>query len=86
MRARPLRWRKPNGTGSDHGHEDALWIANGIGGKYSITKDSGEFLLWWADDEFTFTQCKTVAEAKTVAEGNWQAAVANVLLPETANA
>lgn len=83
MPIKPLRWRKPGKSGADLGHEDAICIADGIGGKYSITKDSGEFLLWWADDEFTFVKCQTLDAAKAIAESNWQNAIARVLLCET---
>ncbi len=83
MKIKTLRWRKPNGTGSDLGHEDSLWVADGVGGKYSITGDSGAFLLWWPHDEFTFEEHATVANAKVSAEAHWQDAVGRLLQSET---
>lgn len=81
MKIKPLRWRKPNDTGSDLGLDGALCVANGIGGKYSITRDSGNsFLLWDADDEFTFQNYPTLDEAKAAGEVHWQKSVASVIL------
>lgn len=62
------------------GLEGALCIANGIGGKYSITRDSGNFLLWDADDEFTFQNYPTLEEAKAAGEADWQKSVSAVIL------
>lgn len=69
MAAKPLKWRKPQDTGSDFGREDAAWIADGIGGTYAIEQDG---LLWWADDPFTWVRCKSITEAKARAEEDWQ--------------
>lgn len=80
MQIKPLRWRKPNDTGSDLGHQDAVCIANGIGGKYSITRGSGDFLLWDCNDEFVFQNYPTLDEAKAAAEAHWQKSVAAVIL------
>lgn len=73
MSAKPLNWRKPTSSGADFGYEDALLMADGIGGKYSIATDKvAGFLLWWAEDEFTFAECATVEDAKAKAEADWQ--------------
>lgn len=69
MGAKPLKWRKPQDTGQDFGREGAAWIADGIGGVYAVEADG---LLWWAHDPFQWRQCKDVAEAKAVAEADWQ--------------
>lgn len=69
--AKPLQWRKP--TDPPHDPGGALWVANGIGGRYSITKKRGDILLWWAHDEFVWEECASVVEAKAKAEADWQA-------------
>lgn len=80
MQIKSLSWRKPTGDGADFGLEDAVAVANGIGGKYSITKDSGQFLLWDSYDEFTFQNYPTLDEAKAAAEAHWQKSVQAVLV------
>ena len=67
--AKPLTWRAPQDNGQDYGHEDAAWLADGIGGVYAISKDA---LLWWAHDPFEWAQYQTVAAAKAAAEEDWQ--------------
>jgi hypothetical protein len=75
--ARPLRWYKPTDHPQDS--EDALWMAHGIGGRYSIQEDLDKFIVWLADDEFRFITCESVGECKATAEEHWQKAVAAVL-------
>lgn len=76
---KPLKWRKPTDSGADFGLEDAVAVADGIGGKYSITPDSGNFLLWDSHDEFTFQNYPTLDEAKAAAEAHWQKSVQAVI-------
>ena len=73
--AKPLHWYKPKDHPQDS--EDAICIAHGIGGRYSIYPDGDGFLVWKADDEFTFLSGKTVDECKALAEAHWQAAFAD---------
>lgn len=70
MRAKPLQWRKP----TDHPSEDdeAVATADGIGGKYSITRESDHYLLWWAWDCFVWEKHPTIEAAKSAAEADWQ--------------
>lgn len=86
VKIKPLNWRKPTDSGADFGLEDAVAVANGIGGKYSITKDSGSFLLWDSYDEFTFDNYPTLNEAKAAAEAHWQKSVRVFIQTESANA
>lgn len=79
---KPLSWRKPRKNGADFGFDEILWIANGVGGKYSISKDSGGFLLWGAEDEFLFEEFDSVAEAKGAAERDWQERLNRYVVPE----
>ncbi len=75
MLAKPLEWNKPSDHPHDMGCEDAVCVAVGIGGRYSIEPMRGGhtgFLLWWAEDNFTFAECATVEEAQTKAEADWQ--------------
>ena len=81
MAAKPLTWRKPQDNGQDYGQEDAKLLADGIGGIYAIEKDG---LLWWAHDPFQWKQCKDVAEAKAVAEADWQKRFAALEAPGAA--
>lgn len=74
MRAKRLNWYKPTDHPEDS--EDALWMAHGIGGRYSITCEDDRFLLWRADDSFSFTGFLTLEEAQKAAEDDWQAAFA----------
>ena len=67
-----LDWRKPTGHPQDMGLDDAVFVANGFGGRYSITPDSGEFLLWLDDDEFVWKKFKTVEKCKRYAECRFQ--------------
>lgn len=69
MAAKKLKWRRPKDDGQDYGHEDAAWVADGIGGIYAITPD---VLLWWAHDPFIWTQFNSIDEAKAAAEADWQ--------------
>lgn len=78
MAAKPLKWRKPRE--SELGHEDAEWIADGIGGTYAIEADG---LLWWAHDPFVWVQCAGVAAAKATAEADWQERFAALEAPAT---
>lgn len=70
MAAKPLTWRPPKDDGQDYGHEDAAWLADGIGGIYAIMPDA---LLWWAHDPFVWVQCDDIDHAKATAEADWQA-------------
>jgi len=77
--ARPLKWRKPQDVGSDFGHENSLFIADGIGGKYAISESAAQFLLWWPYDEFQFEEHPSVDAAKKSAEAHWQRNIAAIL-------
>jgi hypothetical protein len=69
--AKPLFWRKPTDHPQDR--ESASWVANGIGGQYSIEPQrDGTFLLWWAHDNFIWEKCETIKEAKAKADADWQ--------------
>ncbi len=67
--AKPLAWRRPKDDGQDFGHEEAVYVADGIGGLYAI---DSEALLWWAHDPFTWTKFGSIDEAKAAAERDWQ--------------
>lgn len=81
MSAKPLVWTKPTDHPCDH--DGSLWCANGIGGRYSITKESDHFLLWLAEDEFIWRSHPTVKAAKEAAEADWQAAYLKAAAPLT---
>ena len=72
MSAKPLNWRKPQPFGNDFGNEDKMFVADGIGGKYSIEKETDHFLLWDAFDTFIWTSHATLNAAKAAAEADWQ--------------
>jgi hypothetical protein len=76
---KPLDWRKPTDHPQDHGV--AVFVADGIGGRYSIVQDSGETLLWWAHDGFVWEKCKDVKEVKAKAEADWQKRMADLISP-----
>lgn len=73
--AKPLAWRRPTDHPQDgFGEEDLIAVADGIGGRYHIRSEKdGTFLLWWAHDEFIWTQHPSENEAKFKAEIDWQA-------------
>lgn len=79
---RPLRWYKPTDHPCDR--EDALWMAMGYGGRYSIQEDGGHYIVWMADDEFTFEQGESVDACKTIAERHWQSQIASLATGEAA--
>lgn len=86
MKIKSLEWRKPEDNGQDFGFEDCSYLADGIGGIYSIepttlTKLTGDagFLLWWAYDPFIFEEHATEASAKASAEAHWQKTVSVLL-------
>lgn len=63
-----LEWRKPNDHPQDMGLEDAICVANGFGGRFSITPDTDGFLLWMDDDEFVWKKFETVEQCKRYAD------------------
>lgn len=69
MAAKKLEWRRPKDDGQDYGREHAEWLADGIGGIYTVERDG---LLWWAHDPFIWSQFGSIAEAKAAAEADWQ--------------
>jgi len=71
-----LEWRKP----SDHpcDMENAIWVANGFGGRYSIQEVSDGFLLWLDDDEFVWKQFGTVEKCQRYAECRFQHVVSKL--------
>jgi hypothetical protein len=86
-KVKALTWRKP----ADHPQdmEDALWIANGVGGHYSISKQqslssgSPGHLLWWPDDEFAFDEFRNVEAAMAAAQADYEARILSALdVPE----
>ena len=80
--AKPLTWRMRSDHPQDN--QNAVLIADGIGGRYSIeAADAHGWILWWANDEFTFLKCVTLAEAHEATEANWQERVATVLTPSS---
>ena len=65
-----LVWRKPRKHPQDM--EDAILVAEGFGGRYSIEKQDDGFLLWLDDDEFVWKQFVTIDECKRYAECRFQ--------------
>lgn len=65
-----LEWRKPTDHPCDM--SDAIEVADGFGGQYSITKDLGEFNLWLDDDEFVWKKFVTIDKCKRYAECRFQ--------------
>ncbi len=80
--AKPLVWRKPFDHPQDS--EGALFVAEGIGGRYSIHRESdGSILLWWAHDGFIWEDCDSVEVAKAKAEADWQTRFADLVALES---
>jgi len=79
--AKPLEWREPMDHPQDGWEDDIVAVADGLGGRYSICRESDHFLLWWAHDNFLFLQCASVNGAKVAAEVDWQKRIAAVLKP-----
>lgn len=70
---RSLAWRKPGAEDVEQGHEEADYVANGIGGRYAITPTlGGEYLLWMADNGFVWKGPFDLSGAKAAAETDWQ--------------
>lgn len=67
--AKTLIWRRPKDDGQDFGHEEYIYLADGIGGLYSIDSKA---LLWWPHDPFTWTSYGSIKEAQAAAEQDWQ--------------
>lgn len=80
--AKALHWREPTDHPQDgFGEEHILFVANGIGGRYRITRDEStkaeggsDVLLWFADDEYVWEAFPNVEAAQLRAEGDWQRA------------
>lgn len=71
MLVKPLVWREPTHRPQDQG--DALLVADGIGGQYSITNDEiGGFNVWWAHDIFSWTRFPTMSIAKDAAQADFE--------------
>lgn len=70
VRVKELQWRKP----ADHPQDnsEALWVAPGLGGQYSITPEEQHFLLWDADDNFSWSPYPSIAAAKAAAQSDYE--------------
>lgn len=78
MLVRPLAWREPTDHPQDH--DDALLVADGIGGRYSIADDEmGGFMVWWAHDCFSWTQYPTIEAAKAAVQEDFERRVRPLL-------
>ena len=65
-----LEWRKPSDRPGES--EDAICVADGFGGQYSVQPDLDKFIVWFAEDEFSFKTFDTVDQCKRYAECQFQ--------------
>ena len=75
---KPLKWRKPTDHPQDD--DDAVAVAPGLGGQYSITKESDHALLWDAEDNFVWTQHPSVKDAKAAAQADYERRIRSALV------
>lgn len=75
VKVKPLEWREPTDHPMDD--EDAICVADGLGGQYSVTQrqlvrrespDNMGHLLWDAEDCMSFTEHLNVEDAKAAAQ------------------
>lgn len=77
--AKPLEWQVPlyPWTVED---DVIVAVAMGIGGVYSIERiNNVSYYLWMASDEFQWTECASIDEAKMKAEFDWQHQVTTII-------
>lgn len=83
-RVKPLVWRKP----ADHPQdpEDAALVAVGIGGCYAISKPQlttafgpNGHLLWDAEDNFSFTEHRSIEAAQSAAQRDYEQRIMSAL-------
>ena len=83
VRVKALEWYTPSDHPQDR--DEATCIAHGLGGRYTISEPQrlymgGEgYLLWWAHDEFTFAEFRTVDEAKAAAQADFERRIRSTL-------
>lgn len=87
----PLEWRKPDPE-NIMDHDDCQLVATGLGGQYAISErqlvrikspDNMGFLLWGAEDAFTFTEHLSVKAAKAAAQADYEQRIRSALEADT---
>lgn len=79
---KPLEWRVPTDHPSDPDIEENVYCANGIGGRYAISKKQKvgpERLLWMADDPFVWVGFNSIPEAKAAAQADYEQRILSAL-------
>lgn len=79
-----LEWRVPTDHPSDPDRDENVYCADGVGGKYAISKKQKvgpERLLWMADDPFVWVGHNSIAEAKAAAQADFNTRILSALKP-----
>jgi len=79
---KPLKWRVPTDHPSDPDIEDNVYCADGMGGKYAISRKQSvgpERLLWMAHDPFEWHGFNCIAEAKAAAQADYSSRILSAL-------
>lgn len=88
VEVRALEWREPDADDIQD-CDDCLWMATGMGGRYAISTrqlvsiqspDKMGYLLWDADDAFSFTEHLTIEAAKAAAQADFTARIRSALV------
>lgn len=83
VEVKALEWREPDADDIQD-RDDCLWMATGMGGRYAISTrqlvsiqspDKMGYLLWDADDAFSFTEHLTIEAAKAAAQADYTARI-----------
>ncbi len=78
-----LEWRVPTDHPSDPDIEENVYCADGVGGKYAISKKQKvgpERLLWMADDPFDWKGFNSIEEAKAAAQADYEARILSAIV------
>lgn len=77
-----LEWRVPTDHPSDPDRDENVYCADGVGGKYAISKKQKvgpERLLWMADDPFIWVGYNSIPEAKAAAQADFDQRIRSAL-------
>lgn len=81
VRVKPLEWEEPTDHPQDDDENCAI-MAHGLGGRYSISREQSvgpRYLLWMADDEFTWHGYASEEEARDAAQSDYEQRILSVL-------
>ena len=82
VEVKALEWRVPTDHPADPDIEENVYCADGIGGRYAISKKQTvgpKRLLWMADDPFVWAGFNSIPEAKAAAQADYERRILSAL-------